>query len=125
MGRAGVAGLVAAMPAFGSDGLAMLGRCIEPTLGRWKLGVCTFGRCMFGIDGLACGIWGLACGMLGRAWGRACGMDGLACGICGRAAACPWFPPPPARPTEGRATAWPASDTTITREANAAASRMA
>ena len=98
MGRAGVAGLVAAMPAFGSDGLAMLGRCIEPTLGRWKLGVCTFGRCMFGIDGLACGIWGLACGMLGRAWGRACDMDGLACGICGRAAACPWFPPPPARP---------------------------
>jgi hypothetical protein len=125
-----MAGRVAAMPAFGSDGLAMLGRCIEPTLGRWKLGICTFGRCMFGrcmfgMDGLACGIWGLACGMLGRAWGRACGMDGLACGICGRAAACPWFPPPPARPTEGRATAWPASDTRITREANAAASRMA
>jgi hypothetical protein len=132
VGRAGMAGRVAATPAFGSEGRAKLGRCIAPTFGRWKFGVCMFGCCTFGIDGRD---WGLAWGMLGRAcgiWGLACGICGLACGIwgrawgaCGRAIAGAWCPPPPpARPTEGRAHASPEIKSAITTQATAATSRM-
>ena len=45
VGRAGMAGRVAAIPAFGREGRAGFGRCIDPTFGRSKLGcgdVCPF-----------------------------------------------------------------------------------
>jgi hypothetical protein len=91
--------------ALGSDGRARLGRCCDPTLGRWKLGVCgramppmppgiPAGRCAVGMFGRAVGIFGRAVGMFGRAvgmfgravgmFGRAVGMFGRAVGICGR-----------------------------------------
>jgi hypothetical protein len=52
------------VPALGSEGRAVFGRCIVPTLGRWNCGVC----------GRDCGIDG-----------RDCGMEGRCVGICGRA----------------------------------------
>lgn len=95
--------------AFGSDGRDMFGRWGPPRLGRWKLGVWGramppgrpppgMGRCTFGMLGLAVGM-GLGAGICGRAApaGRPAGMGRA---IAGRAP-----PPPPARPTDGRASA--------------------
>ena len=105
--------------ALGSDGRARLGRCCDPTLGRWKLGVCgramppmppgiPAGRCAVGMFGRAVGIFGRAVGMFGRAvgiCGRGVGICGLACGA-GRDIAGlpppPAPPTPPARPIDGR-----------------------
>jgi hypothetical protein len=104
--------------ALGSDGRARLGRCCDPTLGRWKLGVCgramppmppgiPAGRCAVGMFGRAVGIFGRAVGMFGRAvgiCGRGVGICGLACGagrdIAGLPPPAP--PTPPARPIDGR-----------------------
>ena len=111
--------------ALGSDGRARLGRCCDPTLGRWKLGVC--GRAMPpippGIPAGRCavGMFGRAVGMLGRAvgiCGRGVGICGLACGagrdIAGLPppAPPPPPPPPPARPIDGRPWASAATRTT-------------
>ncbi len=111
--------------ALGSDGRARLGRCCDPTLGRWKLGVCgramppmppgiPAGRCAVGMFGRAVGIFGRAVGMFGRAvgmFGRAVGICGRGVGICGLACGAgrdiaglppPAPPTPPARPIDGR-----------------------
>ncbi len=128
--------------ALGSDGRARLGRCCDPTLGRWKLGVCgramppmppgiPAGRCAVGMFGRAVGMFGRAVGMFGRAvgiCGRAVGICGRAVGICGRGVgicglACgagrdiaglppPAPPTPPARPIDGRPWASAATRTT-------------
>jgi hypothetical protein len=128
--------------ALGSDGRARLGRCCDPTLGRWKLGVCgramppmppgiPAGRCAVGMFGRAVGMFGRAVGICGRAvgiCGRAVGICGRAVGICGRGVgicglACgagrdiaglppPAPPTPPARPIDGRPWASAATRTT-------------
>ncbi len=114
--------------ALGSDGRARLGRCCDPTLGRWKLGVCgramppmppgiPAGRCAVGMFGRAVGMLGRAVGICGRAvgiCGRGVGICGLACGagrdIAGLPPPAP--PTPPARPIDGRPWASAATRTT-------------
>ena len=116
--------------ALGSDGRARLGRCCDPTLGRWKLGVCgramppmppgiPAGRCAVGMFGRAVGMFGRAVGICGRAvglCGRGVGICGLACGagrdIAGLPPPAPPPPPPPARPIDGRPWASAATRTT-------------
>ncbi len=78
-------------PAFGSDGRERLGRCAEPTVGRWNCGICAAG--IAGRDAI-CGPCTLGLAICGR--GAAAGRD---MPPAGRGAP----PPPPARPTDGRA----------------------
>jgi len=112
--------------ALGSDGRARLGRCCDPTLGRWKLGVCgramppmppgiPAGRCAVGMFGRPAGMFGRAVGICGRG----VGICGLACGAGRDIAGLPPPPPPPpppapppARPIDGRPWASAATRTT-------------
>jgi|688.fasta_scaffold470925_2 hypothetical protein len=64
--------------ALGNEGRAGFGRCIVPTLGRWKFGTCgrfmppapppgiPAGRCIFGMLGRVVGMLGRAIGICGR-----------------------------------------------------------